>query len=59
MSSNMYSCGAWMYLVTVTLLSCSSRIMAFCPHKCVCDNENLQVTCYQTKLKVKYLNKHL
>merc|ERR1712012_31723 len=29
-----------------------SSVHAFCPHKCVCDNDQLQVTCFQTQLEV-------
>ena len=38
----------------VTLLALMSSVRAFCPPKCVCDNDQLQVTCYQTQLEVRY-----
>ena len=39
----------------LTLLALGSSVQAFCPPKCVCDNEQLQVTCFQTQLEVSYI----
>ena len=36
----------------LTLVILGSGVQAFCPHKCVCDNDQLQVTCFQTQLEV-------
>ena len=39
------------------LILCSlslPSVTAFCPGLCVCDQLSLQVTCFQTKLEVKY-----
>ena len=40
-------------VLIIFILSSISQSEAFCPHKCVCDNEQLQVTCFQTKLEVR------
>ena len=39
---------------TVILVVLGASVKAFCPHKCVCDNDLLQVTCFQTQLEVSF-----
>ena len=38
----------------LTLVVLGASVQAFCPHKCVCDNDQLQVTCFQTQLEVSF-----
>ena len=43
-------------LISLIALLCIAlpSVTAFCPGLCVCDQQSLQVTCFQTKLEVKY-----
>ena len=40
-------------IIALCFLSLPS-VKAFCPGLCVCDHQSLQVTCFQTKLEVKF-----
>ena len=43
-------------LISLIALVCLAlpSVTAFCPGLCVCDQQSLQVTCFQTKLEVNY-----
>ena len=52
-SVSQYSMEPLITLLALSSLSLST-VTAFCPGLCVCDQQSLQVTCFQTKLEVKY-----